>query len=368
MHPDTPYFMILFVSERVRPLKMSNFTKKICNHCNVSDRNKSGEADDEEVFFGPISFTEQCVATRAKNLQEEEKIKPLSPITGEQVVEIFKEATKVALQLEKLSSAKSPVSSTSSSKNSLSTSILKLSSYSSTGSESPGWLTGPFSNHSSEGMDLNWPDLDKENIRPLRKASNENQQISENKNEDIFQARFEKEKIIHNTDEKIGHSDKNSNSPKKGEQHLVVLKEQQNSNNIEVNACIGEQKGDICEQNLNVLANNKQLNITENEHVPGMLAETTSSNEIEQEDNKKVLKAEREVVKKVTGGNKKIPAVKTRGSGLPRPGLRTSRLPKSKNTDKSLSAFNSVSYFIYIVTFNWAKKMIKKLYIPYIHR
>lgn len=55
--------------------------------------------DDDEVYLGPVSFKEQCVATRVE-LTEKQKQPPLENLlTAEQYVELFKEANAVALQL-----------------------------------------------------------------------------------------------------------------------------------------------------------------------------------------------------------------------------------------------------------------------------
>lgn len=324
-----------------------------------SSRNKPEEADDEEeVFFGPVGFTEQCVATRAKTLQEENNIKPLSPLTGEQVVEIFKEATKVVLRLEKLSSTQSPISSSSSSKGSLSSSILKLSS---TSSESPSWLTGKLSSGSSDGA-IRF-ESDKENIQPLSRkvenfSINESQQPvthDENvhislayKSDKIAPAIANNEKTISNVDGRIehnGHFDEESISlDKNGKNSLAVLGECKMSDNIKTKTA---QNGD---ENVHVLSNEEHLNVNKNEgNIPIRLDNIEScAQENEQVNSKKVLSTEVvdekvDGTKEINKTNIKIPAVKARGSGLLKPGFRNSRLPKSKNIQKSQSAFSSVS-------------------------
>ena len=68
------------------------------------DCNEDEDVEDEdEVFFGPVGFKEQCVAkkTELTTTDSPEGCKPMSPLTTEQQVEIFKEATKVALLLKK---------------------------------------------------------------------------------------------------------------------------------------------------------------------------------------------------------------------------------------------------------------------------
>jgi hypothetical protein len=313
---------------------------------NFLNRNDPQDADDEEVFFGPVGFTEQCLATRTKTLQEENNIKPLSPLTGEQVVEIFKEATKVALRLEKLSSTQSSDSTSNSSKSSLSSLILKLSS---AGSESPSWLTGKLSSGSSQRTSLSQFELefDKENTQPMSMSntnfsSDKNKHIaSANKSERIAPAMFEKERIVNYTDGKIeqnGNFDKGdtSSSPNKNQKHFV-LGEQLISKNTK--KCKTDQNGDICKENIQPLQTEENLNVAKNKHCA-----TLSDKQIKAE---KMLKREvteqeaQEGMKEIKSN--KIPMARARGSGLPRPGLRNSRLPKSKNTEKSQSAFNSVS-------------------------
>ncbi|XP_072027142.1 uncharacterized protein [Amphiura filiformis] len=65
----------------------------------VDEKISPAEEDEDEVFFGPVGFREQCVAKKTE-LDSPEGIKPMSPLTTEQYVEIFKEATKVALLLK----------------------------------------------------------------------------------------------------------------------------------------------------------------------------------------------------------------------------------------------------------------------------
>ena len=326
-------------------------------------RNKPEEVDEEEeVFFGPVGFTEQCVATRAKTLQEEDNIKPLSPLTREQVVEIFKEATKVALRFEKLSSAQSPISSLSS--GSLSSSILKLSS---TGSESPSWLTGKLSSGSSDGGSRF--EFNKENIQPSsekvrniqsfsRKGGhfgiNEFHQTSTS-DKNVFLA-YESDKIAPNIsdneknisiiDGKIEHhfDEENIRLNKNEKNSLAILEEWKISDDIKQKT---SQDGD---KNVQDLSTEENLSVVKNgQHEPVKLGNLESfTQENEKVKNKKVLGTE-VVDAKVAGTkemnktNMRIPVVRSKGSGLPKPGFRNSRLPKSKNTQKSQSAFNSVS-------------------------
>ncbi|XP_032217787.2 G2 and S phase-expressed protein 1 isoform X2 [Nematostella vectensis] len=60
------------------------------------------QEDDDEIFFGPVGHKERCVATNAEvhAVAENEDWKPMSPLTAEQIVEIFKEATAVACMLK----------------------------------------------------------------------------------------------------------------------------------------------------------------------------------------------------------------------------------------------------------------------------
>ena len=330
-------------------------------------RNRPEEADhEEEVFFGPVGFTEQCVATRAKTLQEESNIKPLSPLTGEQVVEIFKEATKVVLRLEKLSSTQSPISSSRSSKSSLSSSILKLSS---TDSESPSWLTGKLSSGGSDGASFGRFESDKENIQPLlgqveNFSINKSQQPAtddENKhislayqNDKTVSAISDKGKIISIADYKIednGHFDEENFSLNKNEKESsVILGEHKISDDNKRNAAQDR------DENIQGLTTEQRLNVVKNEeNIPTRLEHIESfAQEDKQVDSNKVLSAE-VVDEKVDGTkemnktNKKIPAMRAKGSGLLKPGFRNSRLPKSKNAQKSQSAFSSVSLCQYII-------------------
>ena len=60
------------------------------------------EDDEDEVFFGPVGFTETCVAKKTQlNSLSPAKSKPLSPLNAEQYVQIFLEANQVAMELEK---------------------------------------------------------------------------------------------------------------------------------------------------------------------------------------------------------------------------------------------------------------------------
>ncbi|XP_033647423.1 mucin-5AC-like [Asterias rubens] len=67
-------------------------------------RSKAVDVDDEdEVFFGPVGFTESCVAKKTQ-LNSQSPIddnKPMSPLNVEQYLELFLEANKVAMELTK---------------------------------------------------------------------------------------------------------------------------------------------------------------------------------------------------------------------------------------------------------------------------
>lgn len=54
------------------------------------------EEDEDEVFFGPVGHRERCVTVNS-GVQDDEKFKPLSPLNGEQIAELFKEATAVSI-------------------------------------------------------------------------------------------------------------------------------------------------------------------------------------------------------------------------------------------------------------------------------
>nr|XP_022298214.1 G2 and S phase-expressed protein 1-like isoform X2 [Crassostrea virginica] len=56
--------------------------------------------DDEEVFIGPVGFTEKCVATVVSEIAPlQEPPKPLSPLKPHQIAEIFKEAQLVVYRI-----------------------------------------------------------------------------------------------------------------------------------------------------------------------------------------------------------------------------------------------------------------------------
>ena len=60
-------------------------------------RNSNIEVEDEdEVFFGPVGHRERCVAVNS-SLHDNSTPKPMSPLSGEQVAELFKEATAVSI-------------------------------------------------------------------------------------------------------------------------------------------------------------------------------------------------------------------------------------------------------------------------------
>ncbi|XP_062590183.1 G2 and S phase-expressed protein 1-like isoform X2 [Saccostrea cucullata] len=60
------------------------------------------EDDDEEVFLGPVGFTEKCVATVVSEIAPlEEPLKPFSPLKPHQIAEIYKEAQLVVYRINK---------------------------------------------------------------------------------------------------------------------------------------------------------------------------------------------------------------------------------------------------------------------------
>lgn len=64
--------------------------------------NKDPEEDDDEVvFFGPMGFTEKCIAVAVA----EEVVKPLSPLRPEQMAELCKEAYSVAYRISNMTEA-----------------------------------------------------------------------------------------------------------------------------------------------------------------------------------------------------------------------------------------------------------------------
>ncbi|EDV25391.1 uncharacterized protein TRIADDRAFT_55442 [Trichoplax adhaerens] len=65
---------------------------------NTGDKDEVDEEDDddEDVFFGPVGHKERCL----KAALEQNKVESGSPLNGRQVVELFKEATSIAVQIE----------------------------------------------------------------------------------------------------------------------------------------------------------------------------------------------------------------------------------------------------------------------------
>lgn len=61
--------------------------------------------DEDEVFFGPVGHKERCV-TANSGLQDDDNCKPMSPLNGEQIAELFKEATAVSLFIKSQSLSK----------------------------------------------------------------------------------------------------------------------------------------------------------------------------------------------------------------------------------------------------------------------
>ena len=60
-------------------------------------RESSNDLEDEdEVFFGPVGHRERCVTVNS-GLQDGDNFKPMSPLNGEQIAELFKEATAVSI-------------------------------------------------------------------------------------------------------------------------------------------------------------------------------------------------------------------------------------------------------------------------------
>lgn len=326
--------------------------------------------DDEDVFV----VTEQCLTTQAKTLRQENKIKPLSPLTGEQFAEVFKEANKVTLRLGKLSTTlKSPLSNSDSSVGSLSSSssILKLSS---TASESPNWLTGKLSNSSSEGINFSGYDfdIDKENINPLL-ANVENIVSDGNKSGQTASSYLEKYKITHFADEKnyndfekvdlnsyLNKNEKHSSSDTLPEEQLVIWEneklprsdmEQSNDTckeNIKLSAVkddvdalkIAKQASELDNVNaLNIGKQAKELPMLENITFSSKESGPLDSNKMQQ--NQGTDHKTHGLINQVK--SKRIPVVKSKGSNLPRPGIRNSRLPKLRNAEKLNNTFSSVS-------------------------
>ncbi len=62
--------------------------------------NDDEDHGDEEIFFGPVGFTETCVAKAVEDeVKDTEVFKPLSPLSIEEMVLVFKEAQTVACRI-----------------------------------------------------------------------------------------------------------------------------------------------------------------------------------------------------------------------------------------------------------------------------
>ena len=124
------------------------------------------------------------MSSRLATLQDNRNLKPLSPLSGEQVVEIFTEATKIALHIERLSTQTSEKnlnqSHVSSDKSSVSNSHLVLSNCSSSSSLSQ-VSVGKFSSGSSEGKQSQSDvvENDKENLQPVSVTAQGSDTMSE---------------------------------------------------------------------------------------------------------------------------------------------------------------------------------------------
>ena len=53
------------------------------------------------MFFGPIGHKERCVTVKS---EDDDNFKPMSPLNGEQIAELFKEATAVSIFIKNSSS------------------------------------------------------------------------------------------------------------------------------------------------------------------------------------------------------------------------------------------------------------------------
>ena len=191
-----------------------------------------------------------------------------------------------------------------------SSSILQLSSIS---LESPNWLTGHLSSGSSEGTCFTQfeLDFDKENIQPLAVNNNLNSDINKqipfaNESKQVAAAMKEENitSFAHDTDGKYNEETVQKSDDFKDNAKLYFVEKN------------GQEKTEI------------------------------SGGESGQMNGEKVAKKEENIEQNLQDGieSNKIPVVKTKCSGLPvRPGLKTSRLPKTKNMGRSMSAFSSVS-------------------------
>ncbi|XP_071816600.1 uncharacterized protein [Apostichopus japonicus] len=75
------------------------FVEKLGGNDKEEAADDDDEDDDDEVYLGPVSFKEKCIATRVELVEKKEQNPLEKLLTAEQYVELFKEANSIALQL-----------------------------------------------------------------------------------------------------------------------------------------------------------------------------------------------------------------------------------------------------------------------------
>lgn len=92
------------ISTNQKPIRTLRCTSRLPHHIIIHNafspffirEINADEEDEDEVFFGPVGHRERCVTVNS-GVQDDEKFKPLSPLNGEQIAELFKEATAVSI-------------------------------------------------------------------------------------------------------------------------------------------------------------------------------------------------------------------------------------------------------------------------------
>ena len=86
------------------PRSICQKTKDTYGNVNNCRSVNTDEDVDDEIFFGPVGYTERCVATAVSSISKE--VKPLSPLNPRQFAEICKEANAVAARISSAAGSK----------------------------------------------------------------------------------------------------------------------------------------------------------------------------------------------------------------------------------------------------------------------
>ena len=87
------------ISTNQKPIRTLRCTSRLPHHIIIHNsfspffirEINADEEDEDEVFLGPVGHRERCVSVNS-GVQDDEKFKPLSPLNGEQIAELCKEA------------------------------------------------------------------------------------------------------------------------------------------------------------------------------------------------------------------------------------------------------------------------------------